>query len=83
MADSQQQNGGGYGNPGQSAQSDLQARAQRSDGDTVSPSAVMAQDFAEDGHVGTLAGLTDGDTTPRPQIHNGQSQIAYDAEEEE
>ncbi|MGB3456171.1 MAG: hypothetical protein WBA35_07405 [Litorimonas sp.] len=82
MANHKTANGGGYGNPGEYAQSDLQARAQRSDGDTVSPSATMAQDFAEDGHVSTLAGLTDGDTTPRPQAHNGQSQIAYDTEEE-
>ncbi|MEM7730531.1 MAG: hypothetical protein AAF311_14895 [Pseudomonadota bacterium] len=80
MADQNTSNGGGYGNPGAEAQSDYQARAQASD--TPSPSATMADDFHADGHVSTLAGLTDGDMDARPQAHNTQSQIAYDAEEE-
>ena len=47
-----------------------------------SPSSIMAKDFNADGSVAQMAGLVDGSSNSRPTAHNGQSQIAYDAEEE-
>ena len=74
-------NGGGYGTPGAEAQSAQQAAAQKGNANPT-PSSQMAKGPEADGSVATMAGMTDGDSSPRPNALNAQSQIAYDAEEE-
>ena len=68
-------NGGGYGNPGEAAQSPQQARAQQYD----SPSAQMAQDFEsqpsdvmDEAVDGTGIGLHN-----QSEAYRSQTQIAY------
>ncbi len=82
-------NGGGYGNPGADAQSAQQAYAQATDRGANSPSAQMARDFNEDGHVSQPSDVPQEAVTGEGMgLHNqteafrSQNQIAYDAEEE-
>ena len=76
----QNSNGGGYGNPGADVQSAQQARAQRYD----SPSANMAEDFAQDGAVSQPSEVMDAavDGTGvglhnQSEAYRSQTQIAY------
>ena len=83
-------NGGGYGNPGAQAQSAQQARAQATSGrGENSPSAQMARDFGDDGHVSQASDVPQEAVTGEGMgLHNqteafrSQNQIAYEAEEE-
>ena len=77
-------NGGGYGNPGQAAQSAQQAHAQAMDATNPTPSEQMAQEFdSQPSDVMQAAVTGEGmGLHNQTEAHRSQSQIAYDAEEE-